>query len=244
MFGAVVMLMVLLSATLTGADPTDDLNAAAAAACAGTHRIIHYPAGEVRFPRPVDPFPCAILIEGEGRGATRLVRDFQGEVLFTWIGGQDEGGGGLRDLMVVAGAGTYYGAAVWVLAHPETDGVHNTKNPHRTLLDNVTIGRELENASWWVGVYLDGSQNPDGVPGVPPGIRDAVFRNISVSGAHQAFYLNHARGINMTPVDCYIPMGPNGIDIIIDNYTQGVLVQSRTCNLYIINGSQISSMGR
>lgn len=96
-------------------DATLALAHATQLACAGPIRTIQYEAGVYHFLTPPDPFPCGVILIGQGKGATILERNYSGGDFLAWVGGQ-EGGGGLTQLAVYAGAGTSGGHGVLVQA--------------------------------------------------------------------------------------------------------------------------------
>jgi hypothetical protein len=190
-------------------DNTGTFNAAVAQVCASsTTRTLVLPPGHYRFGSPPAAIPCALNLQGEGKGVTWLIRDYsgQGGYFLKITGGQDSyGGGSIRDLSIYTSPNGTDGIAIWVLASPDTDITVLSKNPHGLLIDNVQIGRYGATGSWTFGIYLDGSQNPG--PGAP-GIRAIAIRNTSVAVfTSYPIYLYNAYGTRMTNVDGYVALG-------------------------------------
>jgi hypothetical protein len=188
-------------------DNTATFNSAVAQVCSNsTTRTLVLPPGHYRFGSPPAAIPCALNIQGEGKGVTWLIRDYsgQGGYFLKITGGQDSyGGGSIRDLSIYTSPNGTDGIAVWVLASPDMDPTVLSKNPHGLLIDNVQIGRySTAGGTWAFGVYLDGSQNP-GTGGTAPGIRAVAIRNTSVAVTTTPLYLYMAYGTRLTNIDCY-----------------------------------------
>ena len=138
----------------TWPDATPALNQAARDACAGPIRTIQYEAGVYHFLTPPDPFPCGVILIGQGKGATILERNYSGGDFLAWIGGQ-EGGGGLTQLAVYAGAGTSGSHGVFVHAQ----AAHSIGTiAGAVILRDVTISGA---GTWDWPLRLDGSGRTD-----------------------------------------------------------------------------------
>lgn len=194
-------------------------------------RTINLQNGEYHFLTKPQPFACALNIKGDGIGSTVLIRDFQAGAFLHWKRGQDHSGGSIKDLSVLAGKGSNGGIAVYIQADKDVDNTVNSYNRHSFTMNGLLIGRESgENTSWDHGVYLDGSLNPDNNKDIAPGIRMTQISNTTLSGTRVSqIYLNKARGPNLLNVDCFIPLNGSINGILIDNNTQGVKLDSRTC---------------
>lgn len=226
-------LVAALFSTHALADPVDAtpaFDASVAAACASTdNRTLKYPAGTFTFITAPQPIPCALRLAGEGIGATTFVRGYNSGAFLNWTRGTDQSGGALRDLTVMAGAGTTGGTAVIVTATPDSSGAVNSYNRHSFLIENVIVGRVATNASWAFGLYLDGSANPDGNPNSVPGIRGVyVDKSTFGSASTASIYLNKARGTEIRG-ECYAPVGNGFAGVVMDNGTDSVLLQTRNC---------------
>lgn len=149
-------------------DATPALNDAVRTACAGDIRTLHYGAGTFHFLTPPTPFPCGIWLTGEGKGATLLQRDYDGDFL-AWVGGQ-EGGGGLERMAVYAGPGTVGGAGVRVQALAR-DAIGTIAGA--VVLRDVTVSGA---GTWDYAVVLDGSQRQDCTNAC--GVRIVRFDNV------------------------------------------------------------------
>lgn len=233
----------------TEGDNTPALNAAAKAVCtSATSRTIYLSAGEFHFLTRPDPFNCALNLVGEGKGATRLVRDYSGGSFLAWTRGTDHSGGSLRDVNVEAGPETQGGIAVYVQAIADTDGTVNSYNRHSFSIDNVQVGRVNFNASWDFGLYLDGALNPDGNPNSVPGIRGVYVTRSSFGGTNTAnVYLNMTRGADLN-VECYTPLKGSAAAVWMANGTQSVRLETRNCSwkmddtssVLILNGQKVT----
>jgi hypothetical protein len=217
---------------------TPTFDAEAARSCASQNdRIIDLTAGRYEFQTPPRPMPCALVIQGQGIGATYIVRTFSGANLFEWTRGTDHGGGGIRDASIASAQNATGGAAIKVTATPDTDPSVNYFNRHSLMVANIQIGRESGiNSNWDYGIWLDGSRNPDNQNGIAPGIRSVSIRNLTVSGTHLASArLDKARGSNIE-MDCYIPLdGFQGI--LISDISDGTRIESRNCLYQMDAGS-------
>jgi hypothetical protein len=211
------------------------MDAAQAAVCASGNRDLIIPSGKFRFLSPPVAPTCAINLMGSGKAVTTLIKDYSGMGGFFLKREQNAvdtyGGGSIRNIAIFAGPASTNGIAIWVVATPDAGGVTvTTKNPHGMLIDNIVIGKDVGGGSFGFGIYLDGSVNPG--PGAV-GIRGINIRDTSVNSAATAdFYLNNAKGVNMTGVDCY---GTPTWNLGLDGATEGMVILSRTCNPTYIN---------
>lgn len=225
-------------------DATPSLNKAVEAACGDEHnRTIRLPAGKYSFLTEPKPIPCAVNIIGEGRGTTSLIRRFEAGSLLHFTRGVDQFGGSVRKIALLAGEGTTDGVALMIEALPDTDASQNSFNRHNFVIEEVMVGREspAPATSWRHGIVLDGSRNPDGNPGIAPGIRGAHIDKVTVSGTELSqFLLVKARGIYLN-VECYIPLGEfNGV--IANDLVDGVTMFTRSCSIRSDTGDVKSVM--
>lgn len=214
-------------------DFTPDFDALTTKACESTlSRTVSLVHGEFHFVTKPKPFLCALNIKGDGIGSTILIRDYQGETFLYWKRGIDQSGGSIKDISIVAGKNTNGGIAIIVEAEPDSDNTDNSYNRHTFTIDHIVIGRlQNNNTSWDHGIYLDGSKNPDNTNGIAPGIRMTQISNTTISGTKVSqIYLNKARGPNLLNVDCFIPLNGSINGVLLDNNTQGVKLDSRTCS--------------
>src|SRR5574338_14731 len=217
---------------LPSSDDTLQLNNAITKACnSSVSRTIYLGHGFFYFKTPLEPIPCAINIIGDGIGSTVLVRQYNSGTFLYWKRGVDQSGGSIKDLSIAADAGTNGGIAILIEAEADTDNKINSFNRHTFTIDHITIGRiAADNTSWDNGIYLDGSKNPDNNNGIAPGIRMTQISNTTISGTKVSHvYLNKARGTNLLNVDCFIPMEGSYNGVILDNNTQGIKLDSRSC---------------
>lgn len=213
-------------------DFTSTLDSLADKACKSSDsRTIHLGFGKFYFKSPPKPFSCALHLIGDGIGSTQLIRNYQGNTFLYWTRGTDWSGGSVRDVTILAAKGTNKGIAIIVEALEDDDNQDNSYNRHTFLISNVHLGREDGiNTSWDNGIYLDGSKNPDGRSGFAPGIRMTQIVNTTISGTNiSQIYLNKSRGTNLLNVDCFIPLNGSFSGVIVDNNTQGVKLDSRSC---------------
>ena len=219
-------------------DFTEKFNSMISEACNSEHsRTIHLNHGRYYFKKPPKPINCALTIEGDGIGSTILIRSYQGNTFLYWIRGIDQSGGGIRNLTLVADSYTNKGIAIIVEATEDESNQDNSYNRHTFTIANIAIGRISGiNTSWDHGIYLDGSKNPDGRQGFAPGIRMTQIMNTTISGTNVSqIYLNKARGPNLLNVDCFIPLNGSINGILIDNNTQGVKLDSRSCQYKFVD---------
>lgn len=240
-----VLLVVLVSSTAT-ADPIDAtpaFDASVAATCASSdNRTLKYPAGTFNFLTAPQPIPCALRLLGEGIGATTFVRGYSNGGFLQWTRGTDHSGGALKDMTIAAGAGTTSGIAVYVQATADTTNAVNSYNRHSFLIENIIVGRVSDTASWSFGLYLDGAANPDGNPNSVPGIRGVYIDKSTFGGASTAsIFLNKARGTEIR-AECYTPVGNGFAGVMMDNYTDSVLLQTRNCGWSIQDGASKGMM--
>jgi len=220
----------------THADDTDysiSFNELAKKACASSSsRTIRVGKGDFHFKTPLDPFPCALNIIGDGIGSTVFIREFQGGAFLHWKRGTDHSGGSIKDLTLLAGKDTNAGIAVYVQAEKDTNNQVNSYNRHTFTISGLLIGREVAaNTSWDHGIYLDGSLNPDNNEGIAPGIRMTQIVSTTISGTRVSqIYLNKVRGINLLNVDCFIPLNNSFNGVMLDNVSQGVKLDTRSCD--------------
>jgi len=148
-----------------------------------------------------------------------------------WKRGTDHSGGSIKDVTILAGKGTNGGIAVYIQADKDIDNKVNSYNRHTFSITGLIIGRESgENTSWDHGIYLDGALNPDNTEGIAPGIRMTQIMNTTISGTRVSqVYLNKVRGPNLLNVDCFIPLPGSFNGVIMDNVSQGVKLDSRSC---------------
>lgn len=227
-----IFLMSIINPSFAYEDYSSKFNKLSKAACeSNISRTIHMGHGEFHFKTPLNPFPCSLSIIGDGIGSTVFMRDYQGGAFLHWIRGGDQSGGSIKDITIAAGKGSNGGIAIYVQADKDTDPAVNSYNRHTFTISGVTIGREVvDNTSWDHGIYLDGSLNPDNNEGIAPGIRMTQIINTTISGTRVSqIYLNKARGINLLNVDCFIPLNSSINGVLLDNITQGVKLDSRTC---------------
>lgn len=213
-------------------DFTPDFDQLTTKACESTiSRTVNLSQGEFHFVTKPKAFACALNIKGDGIGSTVLIRDYQAGAFLHWMRGQDHSGGAVKDLTILAGKNTNGGIAVYLQADKDTDSTVNSYNRHTFTISGVIIGRETgENTSWDHGIYLDGSLNPDNNLGIAPGIRMTQVMNTTISGTRVSqVYVNKGRGINLLNVDCFIPLNGSFNGVILDNVTQGVKLDSRSC---------------
>jgi hypothetical protein len=194
-------------------------------------RTVNLGNGNFYFKSPPKPFTCALNIKGDGIGSTVLIRDYEGGTFLQWTRGTDQSGGSIRDLTILAGEGSNKGYAILVDSDKDANSYINSYNRHFFTIYNILIGRlSSNNTSWDIGIYLDGSKNPDNTEGIAPGIRMTQISNTTISGTNIShIYLNKARGPNLLNVDCFIPLKGSINGVILDNATQGVKLDSRTC---------------
>ena len=216
-----------------GGDATPAFNAAAEAGCTSpSTRSLHIPAGTYTFRTPPAQINCALSVIGEGKGATTLVRAYNGGRFLVWGRGTDQSGGGLRDMSIAADTGTNGGTAVLIIATVDADDTVNSYNRHSFFIDNVQVGRQaVDNTSWDYGLYLDGSANDNGDPKLAPGIRGIYVDRSSFGGTRVAnVYLNKARGV-VFKGECYTPLNGSVALVSAENKTSSVLMESRNCTL-------------
>lgn len=228
----------LFSALLPSADDSLQLSNAINTACASNDtRSIHLGHGNFYFKTPLPPIPCSINIIGDGIGSTYLIREYDGGTFLYWKRGVDHSGGSIRYLSIGAGKNTNNGIAILVEAESDTDNQVNSYNRHTFTIDHISIGRiSANNTSWSHGIYLDGSRNPDNFNGIAAGVRMTQISNTTISGTNVSqIYLNKARGPNLLNVDCFIPLNGSLNGVFIDNNTQGVKLDSRTCQYKFID---------
>jgi hypothetical protein len=228
-----ILLLLSKSSFCNDGDYSPQFNELAKKTCASSiTRTIHIGKGEYHFLTPIDPFPCALNLIGDGIGSTIFIRDFQGGAFLHWKRGTDHSGGSVKDMTIYAGKGTSGGIAVYIQADKDTSNVINSYNRHTFTISGLLIGREevAANTSWDHGIYLDGSLNPDNNEGLSPGIRMTQIMNTTVSGtAVSQIYLNKVRGPNLLNVDCFIPLNNSFSGIMVDNVSQGIKIDSRSC---------------
>jgi hypothetical protein len=232
MYKFITLLWIISCPLLAAEDFSLKFNQYAKEACSSSiSRTIYVGNGEHHFMTPLDPFPCALNIVGDGIGSTTLIRDFQGGAFFHWMRGTDHSGGSIKDLTILAGKGTNNGIAIYVQADKDTDSSINSYNRHTFTISGIIIGRESGiDTSWNHGIYLDGALNSDNTEGIAAGIRMTQVINTTISGTNVSqIYLNKARGINLLNVDCFIPLNGSINGVLMDNVTQGVKLDSRTC---------------
>lgn len=200
-------------------------------------RILDLTAGRYEFQTPPRPIPCAIVLQGQGIGATYIVRTFSGANLFEWSRGTDHGGGGIKDASIASAQNATGGAAIKITATPDTDPTINYFNRHSFIAQNLQIGRESGiNSNWEYGIWLDGSRNPENQNGIAPGIRTVSIQGVTVSGTRTASaLLDKAKGSNIE-LDCYIALDGSLQGIIIQNISEGTRIESRNC-LYQMDDS-------
>lgn len=224
-----------VSLPLSG-DATPALNSAAAKVCdsATDRRLNVATVGTINFYTPPDAFGCALQLSGQGT-ATVLTRQYSGGTFLQWVRGVDQSGGAIYDINVAAGPNTHDGVAIYIKATPDTDGTVNSFNRHSFRIDAVLVGRRDGTSDWMQGIYLDGSQNPDGNPNSAPGIRGGWITRTSVSGTvGGSIYLHKARGWNIN-AECYIPLDGSFAGIVADGNTQGVQIISRGCGARFVD---------
>lgn len=214
----------------SNADATPALDAAAAATCKSkTNRIIQLPAGVYYFSTQPKPFTCALNLIGQGKGATRLIRNYSGGAFLEWQRGTDQSGGSVSNMNIEAGPKTQNGIAIYIKATADSDASQNSYNRHSFSIDNVLVGRSVEGCSFDFGLYLDGSQNPDNNKNSVPGIRGIYVARSSFGGTNKAsIYLNKARGIDLH-AECYTPVNNSFGGVVLDNETRSVRLDTRTC---------------
>jgi hypothetical protein len=213
-------------------DFTPNFDTMTTAACESTiSRTVNLSQGEFHFVTKPKPFACALNIKGDGIGSTVLIRDYQAGAFFHWKRGKDHSGGSIKDASILAGKGTNGGIALYIQADKDNDPAVNSYNRHTFTIAGVIIGRESgDNTSWDHGIYLDGALNPDNSDGIAPGIRMTQIMNTTISGTRVSqVYLNKVRGPNLLNVDCFIPLPGSFNGVIMDNVSQGVKLDSRTC---------------
>lgn len=239
------ILLLLLFSPISYAhqDFTDSFNQLVSDACnSSVSRTVHLQHGNYYFRTPPKSINCSLTLEGEGIGSTNLIRSYQGNTFLYWVRGNDHSGGALKNLTLLADENTNKGIAVIIEATEDETNLDNSFNRHSFIINNVTIGRIAgANTSWDHGIYLDGSKNPDGRRGFAPGIRMTMISNTTISGTNVSqIYLNKARGPNIQ-ADCFIPLG-SFHGIMIDNATQGVKIDSRSCPFKVLDGSSNTIM--
>lgn len=218
---------------ISAADDTPAFNAAVSSLCSASSldRTLNIPAGDVTFNSAPSAIPCALNLIGQGKGATRLLRNYNGGSFIWFTRGLDHSGGSIRDMNIEAAPGTTGGIAIWIQALADTDGAVNSYNRHSFIVDDVQVGRTSLVGSWDFGLYLDGSQNPDGNANSVPGIRGVYVIKSSFGGTNTAnIYLNKARGTYVSG-ECYTPLNGSAAAIVADNISQSVWMESRNCIL-------------
>ena len=211
-------------------DATPAFDAAVAQLCASPDdRELRLSAGRYVFNTAPQQISCAVTIEGQGKGATVLVRDYSASTFLYWTIGGDQGGGGVKNLNILSGPNTHGGIAIYVQAKQDINCNVTSYNRHSFTIDNVLIGRsEIGASDWYIPVYMDGSQNP-GNNGCAPGLRGIdVFRTSVAAYTVGAFWNYAVYGAFYHDVDCYIPL--NGAFAgIAWQASNSPYVVSRTC---------------
>ena len=226
-----------VSLPLSG-DATPALNSAAAKICdSSSDRHLNIATvGTINFLTAPDAFGCALQLSGQGT-ATILTRRYSGGKFLQWVRGVDQSGGAISDINVSAGSNTHGGVAIYIRATPDTDGAVNSFNRHSFRIDAVLIGRRDGTSDWEQGIYLDGSQNPDGNPNSAPGIRGGWITRTSVSGTTGgSIYLHKARGWHIN-AECYIPLKGSFSGVVADGDSQGVQIISRSCGARFVDAA-------
>lgn len=229
---AITAITMSINSFANSEDSSSKFNKMAKEACLSeSSRTLTIGHGDYYFYTPLEPFPCALNIKGDGVGSTKLIRQFNGGAFLHWKRGADQSGGSIQDLAILAGKDTNKGIAIYVQSDVDTDNTVNSYNRHFFTVSGVLIGRDFtSNTSWDHGIYLDGSLNPDNTNGIAAGIRISQISNTSISGTNvSSIYLNKARGVNLLNVDCFIPINGSFAGVILDNSTQGVKLDSRSC---------------
>jgi hypothetical protein len=219
-------------------DNSASMNAAEAQICNSSNvRTLYVPCGTYRFTQPPAAPTCALNLVGEGKACTIMVKDYSniiGAYLFKRQQNASDtyGGGAIRDLTILAGPLSSNGAAIWIVASPDVNGVtFQTKNPHGMLIDNLMIGAFPGGGVFSYGIYLDGSSNHG--PGAP-GIRSVNIRNTSVNSSNIVpIYLNYAVGTTISGTECF---GTYAYPLGVDGGSDSNVIMSRTCIPNIING--------
>lgn len=218
-----------LVAPADGNDATPAFNASVAQLCASANdRVLRLSAGRFVFNSVPKPIACAVTVEGQGKGATVLIRNYSNETFLRWAIGGDQGGGGVNGLSIFAGPNTHGGIAIYVTANQDTNCSVNSHNRHQFSVDDILIGREDGTSDWFIPVYMDGSQNP-GANGCPPGLRGVDVFRTSVAGYTVGAFWNYGvNGAFFLDVDCYAPL--NGAFAgVAWQASQSPYIVSRTC---------------
>lgn len=218
---------------VSAADDTPAFNSAVASLCSASSsdRTLNIPAGDVTFNSAPNAIACALNLVGQGKGGTRLLRNYNNGSFIWFTRGLDHSGGSIRDMNIEAAPGTTGGIAIWVQALADTDPTQNSYNRHSFIIQNVQVGRTSLVGSWDFGLYLDGASNPDGNANSVPGIRGTYVYESSFGGTNTAnVYINKGRGVWFAG-ECYTPLNGSAAAIVADNITQSVWMESRNCTL-------------
>lgn len=179
--------------TLTG-DNTPALNAALTAAAAAGKSTICFHKGKYYFNSAPDQIN-GITLQGEGKTATYLVRSYSGN--FLMFAGGTLGGGGLRDISVLAGAGTSGGYGIYLYAN-------SSVTP-----DLATIERGLvssDGGTFGVPLFIDGTARTS-----PQGVRGVRITNFDFfAGTSAAVWVANGVAVFMDNIGTYPAGGTNG----------------------------------
>lgn len=151
-----------------GSDCTPALNAALTAAAAGPIRTIHVPAGQWSFLTSPIPFTASQRLVGEGYSVTQFIYGVSNGHFLVFQGN----GCGIKDITLLAGAGTSGSVAIHCVASDAIGpgGVH--------IIENVWV-TSLVGAPWAIPIFLDGAARTV----APVGIRTVTLRNVTVFNA-------------------------------------------------------------
>jgi hypothetical protein len=216
----------------TSGDNTTALNTALAACVTLGKRAIEFPCGQFSFSSQPNAINGIRLI-GQGKTSTYLVRNYPGN--FLKFAGGVLGGGGTRDISVLAASGTSGGY-----------GIHQFGNTTETC-DFATFENGLisgNGGTFAVPLMIDGVARTS-----PQGVRDIRVRNFDVfAGTSAAIWIANGVGIYLESVGTYPAGGTNG-DVVIGSGStvinmsgmniQGSLTMS-SCSKICFQGHTIS----
>jgi hypothetical protein len=152
-----------------GSDCTPALNAALAAA-SGPTRTIHIPAGEWAFLTQPNVFTMSQRLIGEGKHVTYLTFGLSNSHFIQ----MQSSGAGLRELSLLAGAGT--SGSVALRGFTSDDPAIGAGGNH--VIEDVWITSKV-GATWAIPLFLDGAARTI----APAGIRTVALRNVTVFNA-------------------------------------------------------------
>jgi hypothetical protein len=243
-------------------DNTPALTSAIAALKGNKKRCIHFGVGRYSFNTPPPAIDVGIILDGENRPETMLIRNYNGSTYPTfiefeggWVDPSVSGtvyggsGGGIRNMQLMAANGTSGGIAIWLLARPCSTAVPTTS---MVTLENIEVlGEGSTRGSWNYSLYVDGSQATYIYP-VPLGctlygIRDIFVHNSQFMDA-TIMNITVNRGVAVYFDDLGVYAGGTGRNADLQILTPTNDPTSKSAEIYVngnINGvlNIINSVG-